>query len=633
MFKVPELPRGQDALIIVPPFARLNAPALGVHLLQACAREAGFRVGLVYANLHLASVMGVSNYVAMHAPLAALVGERFFAASAFDLPPLGREPERMLERERKTIPFDLDLATLRRLEAYAGPWADMMAAAIVERQTQVVGCTTLFEQTAASIALLRRVKRLLPSVVTIIGGPNCEGEMAQGIASLSPTIDYIFSGESETTFPHFLSQIRAGQPPPERIIYGQPCRQLDALPLPDFTEYYEQLERYLPELAARPDYLGLPYESSRGCWWGQKHHCTFCGLNGLGMAFRAKSPDKVISDLKQLAAQYPAGRIVMADNIMPHAYFKTLLPRLEAEIPGLRLFYEQKANLSLEQVVLLKRAGVTDIQPGIEALSSSFLKRMKKGVSARQNIALLRYARAANLRLIWNILWGFPGDQRQEYQETLALLPLLRHLQPPNRVLHLLIDRFSPYFDHPADYGITAIQPFSGYAQFLPDGVDPAQVAYHFVADYPCEAHQHPELMAEIQAEVDAWRAAWQAELVLSPTLRVPTPPLLMVTREANGRWLLRDTRGLPGVDERAWLNPQQASVALAARPFTSTAEIEWALERKVGVVLDGWYVPLATAAPELLQKFEAELERSRPSVEAIKVKVPSWAPVQLQNF
>ncbi len=95
------VPHEVDALIIVPPFARLNVPALGVHILQACAREAGFRVSVLYANLHLASVIGVSNYIAMCTPIAAFMGERFFAASAFELPPLGHEPERMLERERE----------------------------------------------------------------------------------------------------------------------------------------------------------------------------------------------------------------------------------------------------------------------------------------------------------------------------------------------------------------------------------------------------------------------------------------------------------------------------------------------------------------------------------------------------
>jgi ribosomal peptide maturation radical SAM protein 1 len=338
------------------------------------------------------------------------------------------------------------------------------------------------------------------------------------------------------------------------------------------------------------------------------------------MAFRAKSPDTVINDLKYLLARHPSRQVRMSDNIMPFTYFKTLLPRLQAELPGLQLFYEQKANLSLAQVMVLKQAGVFEIQPGIEALSSSLLKRMDKGVLARQNIALLRYARAANLNLCWNLLWGFPGDQRHEYDETLTLLPLLRHLQPPIGLYHLSIDRFSPYFDRPADYGIRQIKPFGGYTQLLPDRVDLDQIAYCFVADYDCDSHHQPELMLTIQGELKTWQAAWQATIKLSPIIEMHTPPLLRVTLETDGRFLLRDTRGLPGAEERAWLTRQQASIALAARPFAPAAEIEWALERKLGVVLDGWYVPLATADPELLQEFEAEVGRSRPAVEAINV-------------
>ena len=116
---------------------------------------------------------------------------------------------------------------------------------------------------------------------------------------------------------------------------------------------------------------------------------------------------------------------------MPRSYFRTLLPRLAAEVPGLRAFYEQKSNLSLDNVLELKAAGICDIQPGIEALSTSLLKRMDKGVSARQNIALMRYARAVGLSLTWNLLYAFPGDQLEDYEQTLALVPLLRHLNPP----------------------------------------------------------------------------------------------------------------------------------------------------------------------------------------------------------
>ena len=153
----------------------------------------------------------------------------------------------------------------------------------------------------------------------------------------------------------------------------------------------------------------------------------------------------------------------MTDNIMPHNYFKTLIPRLGNELPELQIFYEEKANLSLQDVLALKKAGVASVQPGIEALSSRLLKRMKKGVQARQNLMLLRYARAAGLQLYWNLLWGFPGDELAAYEETLAILPLLHHLQPPIGFGHISIDRFSPYFFQPEEFGIITFRPLAVY--------------------------------------------------------------------------------------------------------------------------------------------------------------------------
>ena len=36
-----------DVLLVVVPFGGLNHPSFGVHLLQACGRSAGFRVGVL----------------------------------------------------------------------------------------------------------------------------------------------------------------------------------------------------------------------------------------------------------------------------------------------------------------------------------------------------------------------------------------------------------------------------------------------------------------------------------------------------------------------------------------------------------------------------------------------------------
>src|SRR5207237_3798341 len=110
--------------------------------------------------------------------------------------------------------------------------------------------------------------------------------------------------------------------------------------------------------------IWLPWETSRGCWWGQKRHCTFCGLNGEGMEFRARSADRTIADLQDLLARYPECNIAMSDNIMPHSYFRTVLPQLALIRPKAEIFYEQKANLTLQKVRALARAGITRIQPG-----------------------------------------------------------------------------------------------------------------------------------------------------------------------------------------------------------------------------------------------------------------------------
>jgi hypothetical protein len=79
-------------------------------------------------------------------------------------------------------------------------------------------------------------------------------------------------------------------------------------------------------LGDRPPLL-LP-ETARGCWWGEKHHCTFCGLNGATMAFRKKSPDRVLSELVELSGKHRLLRFQTVDNIIAMSYFRDVLPRI-----------------------------------------------------------------------------------------------------------------------------------------------------------------------------------------------------------------------------------------------------------------------------------------------------------------
>jgi ribosomal peptide maturation radical SAM protein 1 len=593
-----------DAVLIVPPFAGLDRPSLAMHLLQACARTRGFEVAVLYANMLLAREIGEREYGAIcFASTSNLLGERFFAPAAYGVPTAvyeGRRHGDQPEAERASHVPPMGWEGFRQLASRAEAWAEGLASQLAGVAPGIVGCTSTFEQTAASLAILLRLKRLRPDIVTILGGANCEGEMGEGMRSLAPEIDYIFSGESEVTFLNFLAAIRAGARPQERLFQGSACRDLDHLPTPDFSEYYTQLAEVLPEseLAAAGS-IWLPYESSRGCWWGEKSHCTFCGINGGGMVFRQKSADRVIAELKVLLEGHPTNKVCMVDNIMPHDYFRTLLPRLPEEVPGAHMFFEQKANLTLEKVRLLKTSGVAVIQPGIEALSTPLLRLMKKGVSAPQNIALLRYARAVDLAVNWNLLYAFPGDRLSWYEDTLNLLPLLAHLNPPSGLCHLSLDRFSPYFDHAKEYGIERLRPMAPYLDILPVHAEPHKLAYHFAGDYASESKGAQRLIEDLEAALATWRERWKPEAHALPALEIA--PI------GDCAYLLVDTRGLPGSLEFEFLDEKQAAVALvggASNPAPET--VEWALERKVCVQLDHRCVPLCTAPPDLLAWFEA---------------------------
>jgi ribosomal peptide maturation radical SAM protein 1 len=570
-----------DVLLIVPPVARLSRPALGIEVLAACARAAGHRVHVLYANLWFGAAIGEVGYARLaNAPTDALLGERVFAKAAFGASKLGAT-DGLDGHERAALAF-----------------VDAIADAAVASGARVVGCTSSYEQTAASLAILDRVKRRDARITTILGGANCEGAMADGIRSIGIRMDHVFAGESEATFLEFLRAHAAGEPTPA-IVTGAPCRDLDALPSPAFDQWFEQLAAVLPDLSAT---VGLAYESSRGCWWGEKRHCTFCGLNGTGMAFRAKSPERVLADLAAYA-RYPTRYVAMADNIMPHAYHRTLIPRLGGDW---HVFYEQKANLTLDQVDAMRSAGVRTLQPGIESLSSNVLRLMRKGVLARQNLALLRYARAVGTDLHWNLLYALPNDDEADYAEIVELIPRIVHLQPPEALAHLSIDRFSPYFDEPERYGISDVRPLPAYADVFPTGTDTAALAYHFTGTWTSGSRGSSALMGQLRDAVQRWRDAW--------TERAPA---LMVTGGGD-RFVLIDTRG--GSASTWQLNRAQAMAVLVGGPDGTVPAAGWAIRSGFAVAMDGWCVPLAVAKAGLLREMEAAGDVDGAAVEGMNV-------------
>ena len=65
----------------------------------------------------------------------------------------------------------------------------------------------MFSQNLCCVSLSRIIKEEKPKSLVLIGGANCDGDMARGIAALSSDFDYIFIGEAEATFQTLLSKL------------------------------------------------------------------------------------------------------------------------------------------------------------------------------------------------------------------------------------------------------------------------------------------------------------------------------------------------------------------------------------------------------------------------------------------
>jgi ribosomal peptide maturation radical SAM protein 1 len=482
-------------LLISMPFGALDRPALGLGLLQARLQRGGTPCDTRYLAFAFADAVGIDAYLwlSRELPYTAFAGDWLFTEALYGPRPRADAEyvDAILRRE-----WRLDETSIGRLLALRGrcePFLAHCLATVPWEEYDVVGFTSTFEQNIASLALARRLKARRPELFVVFGGANWEGAMGRELHRRFGFVDAVCSGEADHSFPALLTALDEGRSAAQvpgvvhrergRTVATAPAplvRDLDALPMPDFDPWMR--DRDASTAATLPATMLL--ETGRGCWWGAKSHCTFCGLNGGSLAFRAKSPQRALDEIRHLRQRYGTTFFSPVDNILDMGYFRTLLPDLAAEPRGMSFFWEVKANLSAQQVALLAAAGVTTVQPGIESLSDHVLALMAKGTTALQNVQLLKWCREHGVRPEWNLLYGFPGETAQDYRDTLALMDAIWFLDAPSGYGPVRLDRFSPYHEDPADYGMINVRPLAPYPYLYPfDRQALIRIAYYFDYD------------------------------------------------------------------------------------------------------------------------------------------------------
>ena len=420
----------------------------------------------------------------------------------------------------------------------------------------IVGFTSMFAQNAACLALARLIKERNPDATVVMGGANCETPMGVVLIENFPAIDFVFSGPALNSFLDFLRCKLQGDEKGLHEIRGVLSKEnskdarargaighdhdIDDYFDPDYQSFIAAFDKnkasITGSLGLKEDVKPLLYfETSRGCWWGQRSHCTFCGLNGQTIGYKSMSPDNALRQFRSLFQYAPwCLDYHCTDNILPKNYPDDVFRVLDPPT-GSSIFYEVKLPVSEKDLRTLADASVNKVQPGIEALSTSTLKLMGKGTTAFQNIQFLKNAVKFDIQPAWNLLIGFPGEDENTYRKYQVDIPLLRHLPPPSGVFVVRFDRYSPYFTKRSEYNLD-LHPMDFYSFVYPlNTEDLGELAYFFqdhnISSYAVNAARWFRPLSE---SIKQWKDGWAAADCQSS---------LMLQRGADGAHVIYDSR------------------------------------------------------------------------------------------
>ena len=525
-------------LLISPPGRTANTSDLALGLLKPLLEAEGLPTDTLHGSLLLPMTIADEGLLEEHANhlfaplLYPEIGVEDVVSLLVETYTRANTLNGILQPSRHLPGWKRDLANLERSARAAARVARQGLDRCYELASQprydIFAFSLTFEtQLASAVALARRLKAFAPSAKVVFGGAACFEEQADGMIASFPAIDAVCHTEGEHVIAPLMRALRGAAPLSDvpgiafrgsdggvRHTPSPPLfTDLDRLPLPDYDDFARQLaDSEWAHAGAR-----LLFETSRGCWWGQKSLCKFCGLNAEGLAFRHKSPERAYQEIRALYERYPdAAYLQAADNILEMSYFATVLPQLarSPRLPGrpLRIFYEIKSNLNKDQVALLADSGIVAVQPGVESFHDRVLKLMDKGATGLGQVQFVKWAYEHGVKTVYNILIRNPGDQAAWYRAMSAMVPYLEHLPPPRAILPFILERFSPYYLEPAAHGITNMRPKPHYAKLFPDpGVDLARLAYQFDFDHSLLRDEaltgaYRELVFAVRRWIVGWR-------------------------------------------------------------------------------------------------------------------------------
>lgn len=271
--------------------------------------------------------------------------------------------------------------------------------------------------------LSRKALKVLRSLAPIIlaGGPHVTMR-GPDILKDEPNIDYAVMGEGEETIVELIAALERGADPtgipgvvsrkgegPSR----RPTMNLDDLPRPARHLLKTQLYRY-PLLGAG---AVATLFTSRGCPYG----CIFCDKSVFGSRPRMHCAERVLSEIESIVCAEKVNSIIIYDDLFTLSRDRVIEICRGIVERGLKVRWKCEGRVDgvdPEMLEWMRRAGAKVLAYGIETISESGLKFLRKGIEADKIAYALRLTKDAGIDTLGYFLLGIPGERWDDAMET-----------------------------------------------------------------------------------------------------------------------------------------------------------------------------------------------------------------------
>ncbi|MDA8234023.1 MAG: DUF4080 domain-containing protein [Clostridia bacterium] len=312
-----------------------------------------------------------------------------------------------------------------------------VAGEIYRTGAKIIGFSCYIWNIEATMKLVEALKKVDPSLVIILGGPEVSFEIEE-LMERNPWVDYVISGEGEKPFKELLLYLRNGLG--ERPdIPGVSCRyqgdiinnpqgvvvdQLDEIPSP-YTGSLAELENKI-----------VYYESSRGC----PFNCQYC-LSSTTQGLRFFSLDRVKEDLARLLAAR-VKQVKLVDRTFNCHRERTLaiLQFIKEHDNGYTNFHlEVAADLFDEETIDFLgtlRLGLVQLEIGVQSTNPDTLAIIGRKMNldkVRESVKAIRGK--GNIHLHLDLIAGLPGES---YSSAARSFNDVYHMKPDQLQLGFL---------------------------------------------------------------------------------------------------------------------------------------------------------------------------------------------------